>query len=435
MYDTVLDNLVEKFQENSENARAVILHPSSKHRTALVAHLLTSDDYIPLYYALTPESSDLEVFIDSMLRSFAEQHEEIGRYASAAHAQFHRGGSAFRDAAIEGLVRDFQTLDGSRVLVIFDNFDYAENAEDVQRFVEELIVKLPENCLAVINGRSQPRFPWNSLIAQTRAIILDDDKVVTQTSQPSLENPIGQLDIYALGPGFVYFDEKQITDWEGHLPRLLLFFAVDRGVITREDFHRAFWGDLSDVQATNVFHVTKRRLHRAFDMEMLEHQNGNYRLRPGISVYYDAFDWTQALIRARDVNNQDPSKDYERVLALYRGPFLKGHDDAWILTRRQDVLAGYIEAVIYLAEMHAQRHRSGGSDNATSLEKAITLCRDALKEAPASAELTVKAAGLLSEFGRRVEAYEILKAYGAASKGLPQDERVKAMLTMLKKSK
>jgi hypothetical protein len=435
MYDAVLQNIIEKFHENSENARAVILHPSSKHRTALVAHLLTSEEYIPLYYALTPESGDLEVFIDSMLRSFAEQHDEIGRYASAAHAQFHRGVNAFRDAAIEGLVRDFQSLDGMRTLVIFDNFDYAENAEDVQRFVEELIVKLPENCLAVINGRSQPRFPWNSLIAQTRAIILDDDKVVTQTLQPSFENPIGQLDIFAIGPGFVYFDDKQITDWEGHLPRLLLFFAVDRGVITREDFHRAFWGDLSDVQATNVFHVTKRRLHRAFNMEMLEHQDGNYRLRPGISVYYDAFEWTQALIRARDVNNQDPAKDYERVLELYRGPFLKGHDDAWILTRRQDVLAGFIEAVIYLAEMYAGHYRADRKDSSTSLEKAITLCRDALKEASASAELAVKTAGLLAEFGRRVEAYEVLKAYEAATKGTPPDERVKEMLTALKKSR
>src|SRR5690606_30842756 len=142
----------------------------------------------------------------------------------------------------------------------------------------------------------------------------------------------------------------------------------------------------------------------------------------------------QALIRARDVNNQDPSKDYERVLELYRGPFLKGHDDAWILTRRQDVLAGYIEAVIYLAEMHAEHYRANRKGSSTSLEKAITLCRDAIKEAPTSAELAVKTAGLLSEFGRRVEAYEVLKAYEAATKGSPADERVKEMLTALKKS-
>lgn len=435
MYQTVLQDIIEKFRENSENARAVILQPTSKHRTALVAHLLTSGEYTPLYFALTPESGDLEVFIDAMLRSFAEQNDEIGKYASAAHAQYHKGMQAFREATIEGLVRDFQTLSGKRVLVIFDNFDYAENAEEVQRFVEELIVRLPDNCLAVINGRSQPRFPWNSLIAQTRAIILDDDKVVTQTVQPSPDNPIGQLDIFALGPGFVYFNDKPITEWEGHLPRLLLFFAVDRGVITRDDFHRAFWGDLSDVQATNVFHVTKRRLHRAFDLEMLEHQDGNYRLRPGISIYYDAFDWTQALIRARDVSNEDPSKDYERVLELYRGPFLKGHDDAWILTRRQDILAGYVEAAIYLAGMYAERYRKSKATNHSAMEKAITLSREALKEAPTHAELVATTMKLLTEFGRRSEAYEILRRYEDLTKGQPLDERVKEAATALKKSK
>ena len=57
---------------------------------------------------------------------------------------------------------------------------------------------------------------------------------------PSESFEVG-MDVVIEGIGFVYFDDKPITDWEGHLPRLLLFFAVDRGVITREDFHRAFW--------------------------------------------------------------------------------------------------------------------------------------------------------------------------------------------------
>lgn len=435
MYQSVLNDIVEKFRENSGTARAVILLPSSKHRTALVAHLLTSGEYTPIYFALTPESGDLEVFVDAMLRSFAEQNDEVGRFASAAHAQYHRGLQAYRDAAIEGLVRDFQGLTGKRVLVIFDNFDYAENSEDVQRFVEELIVRLPEHCLAVINGRSQPRFPWNSLIAQTRAIILDDDKVVTQTIQPITDNAIGQLDIFALGPGFVYFNDQPITEWEGHLPRLLLFFAVDRGVITRDDFHRAFWGDLSDIQATNVFHVTKRRLHRAFNMEMLEHQESNYRIRPGISIYYDAFEWTQALIRARDITNPDPAKDYERVLSLYRGPFLKGHDDAWILTRRQDIQAGYVEAAIYLANMYVDQFRADRVRQHSALEKAISLSREALKESPNNTELVVNTMRILTEFSRRSEAVEIFRRYEEANKGQATDGRVKEAYATLKKLK
>jgi hypothetical protein len=63
------------------------------------------------------------------------------------------------------------------------------------------------------------------------------------------------------------------------------------------------------------------------------------------------------------------------------------------------------------------------------------LCRDAIREAPGNAELAITTARLLSEFGRRVEAYEILKGYEVASKGGPVDDRLKETLSVLKKSK
>jgi len=322
-------------------------------------------------------------------------------------------------------------MNDPHILLIIDNFDHAEHTDDIQRFLEELAARLPKHCLLVVNGRTQPRFPWISLIAQTRAIIFEDGQLINQTFQTKPPNSFAELEIYAIGPGFVYMNGEHISKWEGHLPRLLLFFAVDRGVITRDNFHRAFWQDLDEIQATNVFHVTKCRLHRAVDMELLEHHGGNYCIRPGISIYYDAFEWTQALVAARDITNPDPAKAYERLLSLYRGSFLKGHDDAWILARRQDILVGYIEAVLFVAARQIEVYKSDPLAHNAALESAYQLYLAALEEAPNHAELVLAAAELLiqPEVSRRIEAHSLLQTYLSTKKKARQaaDGRIVAL--------
>jgi len=429
--ETKIHDIIGKFREYSEHARVVILQPDSKYRTALTAALLNEPGLTTLYVPFSSETLDEVTLFDRIVDSLSAQTSSFGIHSSAANAVVGSSG-AFRKAAIEGLLKDFEQIEGDRIVLILDDYDFAAASDSTIRFLEELIVKFPDRYITVFNGRSQPRFPWVSLIAQTRAIILDDDRVVTQPLQHSPEAPTGRLDIFAVGPGFVFFNDELITDWEGHLPRLLLFFAVDRGVITRDDFHRAFWGDLSDAQATNVFHVTKRRLHRAFNFEVLEHQNGAYRIKPSLLINYDAFEWTQALIRARDLSNAHPEVDYQRVLDLYRGPFLKGHNDHWILTRRQDIQAGYLEAVRYLAERCEERYNADPSHNQSAIEKAVTLYRQALREVPDSIELATDTAKLLARLGRRPEAVEVLADLEIRVPPSKRDPRVKGILKSMK---
>lgn len=434
MYHTILDHILEKFQEYTKTTRAVILAPNSKYADALIAKLLHHPQYTALYYAISADDLELSTFIDNMSRAFVDRCETFGRYTSLAHLQWPNGLAAFREAILDGMIQDFNGMTGQRILLIVDDFDHAEQAEDIQRFLEELAIRLPEHCLLVFNGRTQPRFPWMSMIAQTRAIIFNDGDIVTQQLQPKTQDAFAELEIYAIGPGFVYVNGEHISQWEGHLPRLLLFFAVDRGVITRDDFHHAFWDSLDDVQATNVFHVTKRRLHRAVDLELLEHKNGLYHIRSGVSVYYDSFEWTQTLIAARDITNPNPAQAYQRLLEMYRGPFLKGHEDTWILARRQDILTGYIEAVLYLAARQIELFMSDSNRHYSAMENAHQLYLTALQEAPNHPELVIAAAELLMlpEVGRRIEAHTLLNGYLQAKKKAKEspDERI---LTLSKK--
>ena len=75
------------------------------------------------------------------------------------------------------------------------------------------------------------------------------------------ENP--RLEVYGFGPGRVIIDGCPVTTWEGRLPRDLLFYVINRRGVRRDDILRAFWPELAEDQAVNVFHVTKRRLNKA----------------------------------------------------------------------------------------------------------------------------------------------------------------------------
>jgi two-component SAPR family response regulator len=282
-----------------------------------------------------------------------------------------------------------------------------------------------------LNGGTSPTLQWNTLIAQTRTVILRDGALVQPSLSLETPNAQADLEVLALGTGLVSFNGQRIDRWDGHLPRLLLFFAVDRGSITRDDFQRAFWNGVNTAKATNVFHVTKRRLHRSLDFELLEHKAGSYRIHPDISVYYDAKAWMNALSTARAPLNPDPTRDYATVLALYRGAFLKGNTESWVISRRQDFLAGYLEAIIHTAAHYAQKFFDDPLTHHTAIEKAASLYDEALREAPYHPQVILAYAQLLADprVGRRIEALYTLQAYLTTSPA-PQDPLFERILAL-----
>src|SRR5690606_39999125 len=122
--------------------------------------------------------------------------------------------------------------------------DRADAVQEIQAFVEVLLDKLPKQCHLLINSRTLPRLPWVALVAKHEAVVLRDSKLLTSGfyTERISENP--NVEVYALGPGYVLVNGQNVTTWEGHLPRLLFFFALDRPMVTRADICQAFWPDL-----------------------------------------------------------------------------------------------------------------------------------------------------------------------------------------------
>ncbi|MBI5959019.1 MAG: hypothetical protein HY866_09810 [Chloroflexi bacterium] len=359
-----LNNLIgasyQAFEDRASDARVVLLHPASRYRSVLVAQLMNDPQKMVYYYAMGPDDLNIHSFLSGITHDLANQHPTFGRYLNQIHFENEDNLDILRDA----FVADLRDLSSEPYLLILDEYDRTDSADDLQAFIEKVIIKLPPLCRLVINSRTLPRLPWVSLIAQKKAVILQDDMQISSNFYNMRTSGQPRLEVFALGPGYVLLNGTQIDTWEGHLPRLLFFFALDRPVVTRSEICQAFWPDLDNDQAVNVFHVTKRRLHKALDFDVLVHDGGYYRVNPEVALYCDIVEFVGALVQGRSPEVPDKSAIWQSAIDLYRGPFLQGHSDKWIVDRRADYQTGYLEA---LSEMARIRLAEGRQEHALGL--------------------------------------------------------------------
>lgn len=388
---TLIDQTFQAFQEEAADARVILLHPRSRYRSVLVARLINALDLKVFYYAMGQDDINLQSFLTGVTHDLANQHPTFGRHTNILPPEAYDN----LETLLETFSRDLAEISDQPYFLILDEYDRSDSADDVQMFVEKLVNRLPENCRLVINSRTLPRLPWVSLIAQKKAVLLEDDHLIRRDFYEIETEGKNRLEVYALGPGYVLMNGQPIDTWEGHLPRLLFFFALDRPIITRSEICQAFWPELDTDQAVNVFHVTKRRLHKALDMDVLVHDGGYYRVNPELAVQYDVMDFVEALMEGRNEENQNRVAAWQRAIEMYRGPFLQGHTDRWILDRRRDFQSGYLEALTEMAYVRLNEDRP---------EQALGLFQRALAEDSRRESLHRDIMQLYTRLGRRSEA-------------------------------
>lgn len=381
----------QTFKQRTPDARVVLLHPRSRYRSVLVAQLMNDPETQVFYYAMGPDDVNVHSFLSGITHDLANQHPTFGSHLNQIHFETQYD----MQALLAAFVTDVQELSPDPFLLILDEYDRTDSADDLQAFVEQVILRLPATCKIVINSRTLPRLPWVSLIAQKKAVILEDDQLVSSDFYGMKVDSNTQLEVFALGPGYVLLNGEPVETWEGHLPRLLFFFALDRPVVTRSEICQAFWPDLDNDQAVNVFHVTKRRLHKALDFDVLVHQDGYYRVNPNVAVYYDIMEFVGALVQGRIPETEDKPSIWQEAIEIYRGPFLQGHSDSWIVERRKDYQAGYLEALSEMARVRLEEGRQ---------EHALGLLLRAVSENDRFEPIHRQIMQLYADLGRRSEA-------------------------------
>lgn len=401
----ILDQIYDAFRERADQGKLILLHPDSRFRTPFIARLTKSTDYQVFYYALGPDDVDLPALLNGMAHDLSGQNPLFGRHLHMLQTEDWSNPRKLLAAASQ----DIAQLSEKPFLLVLDEYDRSHAADDIQWFVEQVVHLLPEHCKIVINSRILPRLPWVPMISRKLALLFKDNEIIRNNFY-DFAGGSHSLEVYALGPGFVLFNENAVDIWEGHLPRLLFFFALDRPVITRSEICSAFWPELDDDQAVNVFHVTKRRLHKALEMDVLVHDDGYYRINPDLDVDYDVMHFVGKLMDGRDVQTDDRIAAWEAAVDLYRGPFLQGHSDPWITQRRADFRSGYLEALDAIAQSKLELERP---------EHALVMYKRALSADNTRQDIHRHVMSIYQTLGRRSEAVaqfrqleEIAKADG-----------------------
>ena len=348
---TNLNLATDIFSTYARRSKILLLHPSSRLRSALLARMLSDPAINTFYYAMDVDDVNLKNFLIHVVHAMSHLHPTFGRHLTRLSQSIHNDPYRNLDIILQTFVKEIAELSDGELYFILDEFDRADAADDIQRFIERLSHHLPARCKLVINSRTLPRMPWLAMIAKRHAVILRDEQLVTENHFEQQYANNADLKVLSLGPGYVFLGDRLIENWEGHLPRLLLFFALDRPVVTRNEICETFWPNLELDPAVNVFHVTKRRLHKALNLDVLMHDRSYYRINPEIPFYSDTSEFVELLTFGRYCNPDDPLDLWQRVAKLYRGPFLQGHDYTWVEERREAYKVAYVEALENTAQL------------------------------------------------------------------------------------
>lgn len=384
----IIDRMIERVGQYSADTRVILLHPRSRYRSALVARLLTHAPLPVYYHALGTHVAALPTFLNRLVEDLARQVPTFGRYC------YRLTPDAPASAYLDAVAHDLSQLGDQPYLLILDDYDHSDDADEIQHFIERLSARLPAHCTLLINSRTMPRLPWVSMIARHDAVILADDHIVKDDFYRTRTKAPPTLTVNGFGSGTIAVDDQRIDHWEGHLPRLLLFLALDRPTITRAEICETFWPTLDPEGAVNVFHVTKRRLHKALDTDVLLHDH-DYRVNPALDVQYDVTEFVSRLCEARDPHHPHAIAAYQEAAALYRGAFLKHHNDPWCVARRADFRTGQLEALRALGTARREQGKR---------EQALGYFLRALDEDDAQEDLHREIMRLYASMGRRSEA-------------------------------
>jgi two-component SAPR family response regulator len=163
------------------------------------------------------------------------------------------------------------------------------------------------------------------------------------------------LEVRALGSGQVLIDGRQITQWDGALPRSLFFYFVDRGMTTRDEVFATFWPELSTREATNVFHVTKRKISEILGVDLTVYSSGFYRISPEIELHYDVVAFGESVQNSAVAEPEEAYELLDRAIALHERDFLSAVDQAWANKRRDELRRTYVDALTAQARIYEGR--------------------------------------------------------------------------------
>jgi two-component SAPR family response regulator len=397
---------LESFREHSSGKKVVLLYPWTNYRTMFLTNFLSNAREGLLYYRLRSNDLDLDTWITDLIEEFGRVLTGFGEHTRAAlvTGDPEKLGTAFAD--------DLRPYQAQPLILFIDEFDRLAMTDRASRFITALVNALPEHVQIALSSRMITYQPWNTLIEQGSAIVLGNQQRRSDLTFTVETQPKPQLEVIAFGKGTVLLNGREITQWEGLLPRQLFFYLVDHPLVTRDQIFADFWPALSVKDATDIFHVTKhkitevigRKMGGSRDCELTAYKQGFYIPSDKMVRHYDTENFTDAVERALQAPSEREAEPFLlRALDLYKAPFLEGNEAGWVVARRQALSQLYSEALVYMGRIETGRGEH---------EKALEHFTRALEQRPEREDIHRSVIGLLLTLGRRKDArahYEALE--------------------------
>lgn len=358
-------------QIHSSNPIMLVL-PRNNQRNALIAHLL--HDLPSAYYALTEQEQTFSGMTAHILEALREQG--LGQATLRANASDEKAGQALGTALANANIE----------VLVLDHFDLLD--ADPSEWVRGLLQTLPKAVHLVISSRRLDSGYWNPLIKSGAAGILGD---ITRIGGSVLDGEPDRLEVYALGRGAVWFEGRSVTRWDGPLTRRLFYFLLDRGPVSRMTIFETFWPTLPVREATNVFHVTKRKMNETIGRDVTDYADRHYLVSGKAHLHYDVAAFQAAAHEAdMAISDEQSISAWQRAIELYRHPFLMEETTPWVVARRTELREQYAQALIGMARAYQRQHE---------VDLALSYYLRALRELPVREDLHTQVMKLHAERG------------------------------------
>lgn len=373
-------------RERAKGAKLVVIHPHTKHRGQLTSIFVDKFGEQLFYYSAQEGQDQLSDLVRGLVEQFSGAIDGFGEKTRAALNTSSDDPAALANA----LVEDLTATAGNRFALWLDELDQVRIGEMDIEFFLAFAGFLPDEAQLILCTRLLPQHPWRDLLTAEVTVILNDYKVPIESEDGK---PV--LEVYSLGAGHALINGEPITSWDGALPRNLFFFFVDRPLVTRDEVFATFWPDLSVKEATNVFHVTKRKISERLDHELTSYNSGFYIPSGQMEVHYDAVKFLEAIEQASTMNDEEAIKKYRYAIDLYRGDFLSGLDMEWAAERRYALKSSYAQALIALGRIRKRQEKD---------IEALGYFLRALHETPEREDIHREVMSLYVELGRPEDA-------------------------------
>lgn len=419
----------ESFREATEGKKVVLLYPRTNHRNAFLSYFLRDLGEGLLYYRLSERGEGLAIWLRDLIDELRQSADGFGGSLDGA---LESGAAADWG---EALAADLAALELERAVLYLDELDRIPQDGELCLFMNALIANLPAKAQLAINSRLLTYDPWMSWVRRGEVVVLGAEHRSSNLlfTQQTKSKP--QLEVYAFGRGHAVSNGREIARWDGALPRDLFFYLVDNPLVTRDHIFEIFWPKLSVRDATNVFHVTKRKITERISVQVDDGQNyelthystGFYEPSDKIARHYDVadFEWAmEGALLSDDARERE--RLYLRAIEIYKAPFLQQIQIPWVAARREQLKSMYAEALIGMARLKMEQ---------SAWQEALGFCARALKEAPQREDLHRSAMQTYINLGRNADARQHYKLFERLLKrklGAQPSDETKALLEAMK---